>query len=340
MSLKQTILQTLSLFTRPVYGGLGSILMFHRITPQPPPRVPGQSRLEVTPTQLEEIIRFFQRCDYDFISPDELPTRLLAPKHRKKFVLLTFDDGYLDNLTHAYPVFLCHKIPFTIYVATSFPEGSAVLWWYLLDDLILAHEQLSFDLPEGRLELDCSSTELKSAASRSLRSRIKYAPPDHFQALVNAIFVPYDLDISAKTRKLALNWDQILELDRDPLVTIGSHSMHHFPLQVLAEQEAHKEISQSKAILEARLGHEVGHFAYPFGERREAGLRDFALVRQSGYQTAVTTRFANLFPQHANHLECLPRFDAPKLSAPAQMQLAVNGLLQLRRNRFRRVVLD
>jgi peptidoglycan/xylan/chitin deacetylase (PgdA/CDA1 family) len=300
----------------------------------------GQSRLEIDPLRLEEIIRFFQGHKYEFISPDQLPSRLLKPERHRKFILFTFDDGYLDNLTHAYPIFQKYNIPFTIYVATSFPEGNAVLWWYLLDDLILAHDHLSFTLPDGQLELDCSTPEKKTNASRYLRGKIKYASPEAFKKIIHSVFKPYQIDLYAKTRELALNWSQIRELDRDPLVTIGSHSMHHFPLQVLGQAEARQEIEQSKTILEQQLEHPVNHFAYPFGERREAGKRDFEFVRQSGYTTAVTTRFANLFPGHKHHLESLPRFDVPALDSDEKMEYALNGLLQIRRNRFRRVVAE
>ena len=339
MSLKHTLLKSLSLLAQPLYGGLGHILMFHRVTDTPPTRVPGQSQLEISPERLEEIVQFFQARDYDFIDLDRLPARLETGRSHKKFVVFTFDDGYADNLTHAYPILRRYKVPFTIYVATSFPDHTAVLWWYLLDDLILTHDRLRFDLPEGLVTLDCSTPENRIAASRTLRAHIKYGPADTFDQLMQYFFSPYGIDLYSKTRELSLSWSQIEQLDRDPLVTIGSHSMHHFPLSVLSQQQAKDEIKGSKDILEECLGHPVNHFAYPFGERREATPRDFALVRQAGYHTAVTTRFANLFADHQAHLQCLPRFDAPALGDD-QFELACNGLLQVRRNRFRRIICE
>ncbi|MEM5776445.1 MAG: polysaccharide deacetylase family protein, partial [Anaerolineaceae bacterium] len=154
MPFTSLILRNLSGIVRPVYGGRGHILMFHRVTPNLPARVAGQSRLEVTPQRLEEIIHFFRSRDYDFLSLDDLPARLAARRSRK-FVLFTFDDGYLDNLEHAYPVFKRHSIPFAIYAAVSFPQREAVLWWYLLDDLILGRDELALALPDGPLNLPC-----------------------------------------------------------------------------------------------------------------------------------------------------------------------------------------
>jgi peptidoglycan/xylan/chitin deacetylase (PgdA/CDA1 family) len=338
MTLKDNLLLTLSKIVQPLYGGLGHILMLHRVTPDLPKRVPGQSHLEITPQRLEEIIRFFQARKYDFLALDDLPERL-GGQNAQKFVIFTFDDGYADNLAHALPVFQRFSIPFTIYVTVSFPRREAVLWWYLLDDLILGNSALSFELPDGPLTLACGATDEKVHASRTLRALLKFCPPEQYPLLLEAIFGKYGLDMRAKTAELALSWEQIRQLSREPLVTIGSHSLRHFPLKILSEQEARHEISESKRLLEEQIGRSVLHFAYPYGEHREAGPREFELVRQSGFRTAVTTRFASLYPQHAGHLEALPRFDAPALSG-ARWELAVNGLLPMRRNRFRRVIFE
>ena len=328
----------LSWLTRPIYGGIGHILMYHRVIPQLPKRVPGQARLEVTPGQLEETIQFFSRRNYDFLSLDQLSTRLAEGRRRNRFVVFTFDDGYLDNLIHAYPIFKQHQVPFAIYIAASFPERKAVLWWYLLDELILNREKLILDLPDGHLELDCSTTEQKIAASRTLRGKIKYAAHDRYQDIIEAIFSPYGIDLMHKTEELALSWEQIGELSRDPLVTIGSHSMHHYTLKNQPEAVAREEIEAARTLISQKLNLPVEHFAYPYGEKKEADEREFALVRQLGFKTAVTTRFASIFPAHLQHTECLPRFDMPSLSTQEKLVLAVNGFASLRRNRLRRVV--
>ncbi len=340
MSIKNHILKLLSLGTQPFYGGCGHILMLHRVTPDLPVRVPGQSHLEITPDHLEEVIRFFRDRNYDFLSLDQLHERLTTQRMRRKFVLFTFDDGYLDNLTFAYPIFKKHEIPFAIYIAASFPEREAILWWYLLDDLILSQTHLSFNLPGEQLNLDCSNMEQKRFASQELRRRIKYANHLTYQPIIESIFLPYGIDLHAKTDQLALSWEQIAQLAHDSLVTIGSHSINHYTLKSLPQEKALEEIEGSRHLIENKTGCKVEHFAYPYGEKKEAGLRDFALVKTCAFKTAVTTRFGNIFPAHAAHLECLPRFDLPALIPDNQLLLAVRGLTPLRRNRFRRVITD
>lgn len=331
--------KALSLLTKPIYGGVGHILMYHRVIPHPPSRVPGQAALEVTPGQFEDTIEFFTQRNYEFISLDELQHRLENPRTQSnKFVLITFDDGYLDNLLYAYPILEKQQIPFTIYIATNFPDRTAILWWYLLDDLILSNDHLAFEWEEKTLKLDCSSPENKKVASLQLRRIIKYSHQKDYLPNIKRIFEPHGIDLYRKTEELALDWEQIRHLSQDPLVTIGSHSMNHYILKNLPEETARKEILVSKQTIETQIGVPVKHFAYPFGESNEAGKREFQLVKECGFKTAVTTRFANIFPAHKDHLECLPRYDMPSIGDSERLSLAINGYTPCRRYRFRRVI--
>src|SRR6185436_15569041 len=73
------------------------------------------------------------------------------------------------------------------------------------------------------------------------------------------------------------------------------------------DDEARHEIVESRRRIEADIGRTVHHFAYPFGDHGSAGLRDFALAREAGFVTAVTTRRGPLFAGHVQHLHALPR---------------------------------
>jgi peptidoglycan/xylan/chitin deacetylase (PgdA/CDA1 family) len=333
------ITRSLSLLTKPIYGGVGHILMYHRVTPDLPNRVPGQAALEVTPQQFENTIEYFIQRNYEFISIEELQDRLENRRaHKSKFVLITFDDGYLDNLLYAYPILEKHQIHFTIYITTNFPDRTAIIWWYLLDELILSHDHLTFELAENTLELNCSSPENKKNASLQLRRIIKYSRLDTYLPNIKRIFAPYGIDLQAKTEELALSWEQIRQLSQDPLVTIGSHSMNHYILKNLPVETVRREIQFSKQLIENHIGVPVKHFAYPYGERNEAGEREFQLVKECGFETAVTTRFANIFPAHKHYMESLPRYDMPSIGDFDRLTLAINGYTPCRRYRFRRVI--
>ena len=340
MSRVDSLLKIAAPFIRPIYGGAGIILMFHRILPaESRPRIGGHAWLEITPEALEQTIQYFARRRYDVYSPDELHQFLTGTKKADKpFVLFTFDDGYVDNLTHAYPIFKKHNIPFTVNVSTCFPERTAIIWWYLLEDLILTREQLWFEY-EGKIyDFDCKTSEAKTVTYAATRRLFKFANVQERQKLTQSVLLTNNVDIQKKADEVVLSWDQIKQLASDPLVTIGAHTVNHYVLSSLSAEEVQYEIAESRRILEAQLDKQIHHFAYPFGNRREVEAREFSIAAQCGFKTAMTTRTGNIFSAHNAYLNTLPRYDLTQISLPHDLALVASGARSMRVNRFRRVI--
>ena len=115
----QRIKRKLYKTTHPV---MGEIWMLHRVVEQRSEK-PGQRELEVTPEWLEHKILEYQRKGYRFASIDALPKE-------GRWVCMTFDDGYCDNYTLAYPMLKRLGVPFTVYVTTGFIDNQLPMWWY------------------------------------------------------------------------------------------------------------------------------------------------------------------------------------------------------------------
>ena len=94
--------------------------------------------------------------------------------------------------------------------------------------------------------------------------------------------------------------------------------MHHYELSKLSPEHARSEMKQSADVLVAQLGERPAHFSYPLGGPLSAGEREFALARELGFKSAVTTRPGGLYPHHAANPHALPR-------------VSLNGLFQSRR---------
>lgn len=177
-----------------------------------------QRNLEITPDYLEQKILEYKSKGYVFISMDEVAQRLQNSKctiRNSKFVALTFDDGYRDNLTEALPVLRKHHVPFIVYVTTDFIDNKKEMWWY-------------------------------------------------------------------PGQKLALSKEELLQLDREPLCTIGAHTLSHPKLDGLPREDQQREIVESKQQLESWLGHAVAHFSYPHGAHTEQTQQ---LSIQAGFTT-------------------------------------------------------
>jgi len=325
----------------PIYGGLGCILNFHRVLPAGSgPRVPSVRALEVTPDWLAQSIDFVRTQGLKIIGPDDLVAMLRGEIPQRRFVIYTFDDGYEDNLVHALPVFREKVAPFTVYVATGFPERTLIPWWQLLEDLILAQPRLQLRLGGASLAFDCATDAGREDAFYTLRSAMLEGMRKDYRGTLDEVFGPFGID-PFRHSGLGLSWDQVRDLARDPRVTIGSHGCRHVPLAKLPEAEMILELTESRRILEEQLGRPVRHLAYPYGATGEAGPREFAAAQAAGYLTAVTTRPANVFPEHRDHLTCLPRNlvsgEREGRNLPF-MKLWFSGTIPALENRLRRVV--
>ncbi len=122
---------------------VGEIWMLHRVVEQRS-NEPKQRELEVTPDWLEQKILEYKSKVYTFISINNLTT--LNTQHStlntKKWVCVTFDDGYRDNYTLAYPLLKRLNVPFTVYVTTGFIDNQLPMWWYPGQRLGISKEEL------------------------------------------------------------------------------------------------------------------------------------------------------------------------------------------------------
>jgi peptidoglycan/xylan/chitin deacetylase (PgdA/CDA1 family) len=74
-----------------------------------------------------------------------------------------------------------------------------------------------------------------------------------------------------------------------------------------SEDFVRSELTESRARIEEAIGRPARHLAYPVGDPTSAGPREFALAREIGFASAVTTRPGMIFREHAAHATALPR---------------------------------
>ncbi|WNO10650.1 polysaccharide deacetylase family protein [Teredinibacter sp. KSP-S5-2] len=320
----------------PIYSGLGSILMFHRVLPEQP-RLPHNKALEITPEFLEKVIIHLKSSGYQIISLDDIGNRIRT-QSKKPFICFTFDDGYVDNYEIAYPLFKKHRVPFTIYVSTSYPDKTCLLWWYLIEDLLLNHSQLSFTFDNQNHTIFCHTFKQKTKAYSYLRQLILSLPKQKLLTFLQQIETDYHLSIHTY-KSQTLTWEQIQELANSEFCTIGSHTINHYNLRQLNQNDAKSELLKSKQQLESIISTPVNHFAYPFGTLNEADLREFSIARECDYHTATTTREGSIFPDHINHMHSLPRINITgKLQNLTLLDMRLSGFLKIYRSGLNPVV--
>lgn len=296
----------------------GVIFTLHRVLPEPPADFAPNAILQITPAFLEAVIVRVRQLGFDIVDLDEAVRRLGA-KHARPFVVLTFDDAYRDNLHHALPILRKHQAPFTLYVPTALVEGTGLVWWQALEDIIAAADMIRLDEPGQTHDFDAATLEQKNAAFSRIYARYRAMPEPDRERSIRALAARHDFDLAAHCRSLIMDWTELAIFADDPLCTIGAHTVHHFELSKLPEPQMRDEIEQSARVLAERFGKTPAHLSYPIGGVVAAGPREFAAAGQMGFATAVTTRPGGLYPDHLAHLCALPR-------------ISLNGLFQ--ENRF------
>jgi len=324
---------------RPLYAGCGVIFVMHRVLPPSgAARIAANARLEVSPAFLEAVLDHVLATGYEVVSLDEAWRRLAAGGGGGRFACFTFDDGYLDNYEHAYPIFRRRGLPFAVYVATSYIDKTAVLWHYMLERLVLSRDAFSYCVDGVEVQVRAGTPAEKEALYWELCGRITAAGPASWPSLFDSLFVANGID-PGMFHGETMGWEMLTTLSGDPLVTIGAHTVNHYNLATLDEARARDEMLSSKERLESRLGRPVRHFAYPFGKAGAAGAREFRLAADCGFRTATTTREGNLFPAHGQHPMALPRIEITGRHQDLRLlDLRLSGVLSILRNGPRRVV--
>jgi peptidoglycan/xylan/chitin deacetylase (PgdA/CDA1 family) len=205
--------------------------------------------------------------------------------------LITFDDGYRDNVELALPILEELGVPAAFFLATGFLERPRLPWWdriaYVIKNTRASTLALALPTP---LEIDLVNTPRSQAIWRVVEGFMATPgcdEPTFFAQLEERAQV--EVSTEALGRELFMTWDQARRLSEAGMA-IGSHAHDHANLALLPEQEQLGELRQSKAILEREIGCEVTALAYPYGGAGAYTHVTQRVAREAGYQLAFTAQ--------------------------------------------------
>ena len=289
------------------WRGIGTVFMLHRVCEPTATGFAPNRILEVTPTFLEALLLHLKELDIDCITLNEAVERIERGDKARRFAVFTLDDGYRDNLTVAAPIFERHQVPFTVYLATSLPDGAAELWWVALERIIATGHELNVCFINGEKVFATRSDVDKNAAWQAIYWRLRESGETYLRTQVKRLAAEHGIDMGAITRELAMNWDELRQLAQSPYAHIEAHTASHIALAHMSADDARADIAHGIARHENELGARPTHFSYPYGDPTSAGARDFELVKEFGFRSATTTRKGLIHPRHAQAMTALPR---------------------------------
>jgi peptidoglycan/xylan/chitin deacetylase (PgdA/CDA1 family) len=307
--------------------GAGVILRFERVRPPRAAHFQPLRSQEITPDFLDRTIRAMKRWGYDIVSIDEACRRAVTLAARQRFVCLTFDGGYKDMISSAYPVLSRHGVPFTVYIPTAFPDGIGEAWWLALEQVIARESRVSLVMEREEKRFDIADPAAKHQLYRFLFQWMRTLSPSDLSAAIKDLCMRYSVDLAALSREVSLNWGDVAKLAADPLVTLGCATVNYPVLSKLKDAVALREMKMGRAVAEAALHRQVLHFAYPFGDRASWLDRHERMAQEAGFVSAVAAIPGAVEAAGRTSLYALPRvtWDGRRRSLRA-MRVILSGV--------------
>ena len=257
------------------------VVMFHRVTKELIDDLNGvDKKLSININDFESFISNISK-KYVPIHLNEYAEKYNLNINFRNNVIITFDDGYYDNLELAYPILKKYKVPFTIFLCTNLINKLSVPIEFVLTELILL-QGVRFE----KIEIDSKLSN--EDYYNSIRNKIKKDKDFIFSHFMdNDKILIYDTEQIIINKNLFLNWSSISELLKDPLVDVGAHNEDHISLLSTTFEESIIQIQNSIHEIESKLGKEVNLYSYPYGDFSEEQLA--YLTSSSKIKCAVAT---------------------------------------------------
>lgn len=259
-----------------------AILMYHGVTPHP---LPVRNWCHMPVAEFAAQMAFLA-ATYRLLPLSEVTGRMASGGRLPDLTAcVTFDDGFRNVSTVAYPVLRMHGIPFTVFITTALADTGAPPWPERLFDAVVRSPRTSLHL--GGKEFPLQTPADRAGAYETAVLVLKKLPRAERASMQESLLT--DLwerspDAPPDPTFATLNWDEIARLARDGLAQFGSHTHTHEILTNCTPDEQREELQRSRRILTDRLG-SCDILAYPNGESTPA-IR--ALARETGYRAAVT----------------------------------------------------
>ncbi|MGH8762477.1 MAG: polysaccharide deacetylase family protein [Nitrosospira sp.] len=282
-------------------GGLRSrlsILIYHRVLPQPDTLFPEEGDVKTFDTQMRNLAASFKIIPFldavQGLRQGKLPPRAAC---------ITFDDGYADNAETALPVLQKYGIPATFFVSTSFLDGGR-MWNDTVIELIRGAPGNTLDLSRmGLGQFEIGTVSQRRQAVYNVLGQLKYLPLESRQSRIKTLSTLIPV---IPPSNLMMTSAQIRALHNAGM-EIGGHTVNHPILARMENGAARAEIADGKEMLEGIIRAPVRLFAYPNGKPGRDYLPDHVrIVRELGFDAAVST--AHGAARVGSDLYQLPRF--------------------------------
>ena len=165
---------------------------------------------------------------------------------------------------------------------------------------------------------------------------IKSIPGNEFRSVLTNSFGLPKSEFEKHCKSVALSWEEIIQLSKEPLVTIGAHTMNHVSVKQQTAKLVEEEMHASKLEIEGYIGKKVNHFSYPFGGTFDVTTRDIEIAKSTGFKTATLNQPGNIFNSSKNNTFALFRMPLGNETSAERIGYYLNGIYHFSNNGFRK----
>lgn len=262
------------------YGGL-DIFFGHHVVPD------DDDCGELRATDLYDRLAYLRRTR-EVVSLAEGLDWLQRPSRGARLAVVTFDDGYRDNLTHLLPVLEAAHAPATVFVATAPVVNGGCMWFDLARCALRRAGSKPLRLSWAPAALQAQ--QLSAYADKVMDYLQRCEPAIREERLRELLQRAPAAEPPVEHRHAVLSAQELQTFASHPLITIGAHTHSHTVLSACDDGRALQELQYNLDYLRRFTGADMRFFAYPRGLPGDYSRRDQELLDELGIEAAVTTQ--------------------------------------------------
>jgi peptidoglycan/xylan/chitin deacetylase (PgdA/CDA1 family) len=240
-----------------------------------------------TAEQLESQISYF-KSRFHMATLEEVFAMIGDDVPRGTSVLITFDDGYLDNYTLAFPILRAQGVQGVFFLPTAFIGTGKLPWWdeiaYIVKHSVKEHIRLEYPEPATFDRKGNGGRRVSMQILRLFTQPAVKDPERFISELEKACEVSRP---KGGTDRCFLDWQEAREMQEHGMA-FGSHTHSHQILSKLSPELQQEEARCSREILERELNRKIDTLAYPVGLPHCFSPDTVSVLEQTGYRAAFS----------------------------------------------------
>jgi peptidoglycan/xylan/chitin deacetylase (PgdA/CDA1 family) len=201
--------------------------------------------------------------------------------------IVTFDDGFRDNYTYAFPILKKLEVPATIFLTTGYIDRQEPFWFEYLSNILLTTKR-SLNLQKGLVLSETACCEERRHVLDQMLRHLKRVPNEERLSFISNLVqqAGFGREQAYPEDRLPLMWDHVREMSAGG-IEFGSHTVNHPVLSQMDDVSVRSELFDSKRRIEEIVGKPVQVLSYPVGGSEAFDLRIRKIAMEAGYRLGV-----------------------------------------------------